>query len=159
MDFEINKVICSDFQAKLSQKQHLGLEFPDYVKIVISYNVKYRPSGWPLLVHARLIKLPVKSQEVLMKNNVYLHFTIQENETQLTSDETKNESDQTETVNTKSVYNKNCYISHLKEVGCLLSKISVSGGELLTLQNELLYVTAKSSINSQAGPGQAANNS
>ena len=85
MDFEINKVICSDFQAKLSQKQHLGLEFPDYVKIVISYNVKYRPSGWPLLVHARLLKLPLKSQEVLMKNNVNLHFTIQENETQLTS--------------------------------------------------------------------------
>ena len=87
--------------------------------------------------------MPIKFQEELMKNKVNLHFTIQENETQLTSDQTQNESDQTETVNTKSVYNKNCYTSHLKEDGCLLSKISVSWGELSTLQNELLYDTVR----------------
>ena len=41
VDFEINRLICSNFQAKLSPKQHLGLEFPDYIqqkKLVIMLN-------------------------------------------------------------------------------------------------------------------------
>ena len=52
------------------------------------------------------------------------------------------------------MYNKQEYLGHLNEVGCFYSKITVSGGELLTLTDETLYNTA-GCINSKAELSQA----
>ena len=59
-----------------------------------------------------------------MRNKVILHFTNNENKTQITSNETNIESVQHKTEKSKSMYNKQEYIGHLNEVGFLLQDVS-----------------------------------
>ena len=39
-EFGVNKVICSNCMAKISQKPDLGLEFPEYVQITPTFDIK-----------------------------------------------------------------------------------------------------------------------
>ena len=83
VDFQINKVICTDFQAGHSQPKQLGLKFPDYVQIKSFHFVRYKHNGWPFVEHSKNIRLPVNSEDNLMKNKVILHFKYNENKTQV----------------------------------------------------------------------------
>ena len=168
MEFQINKVICTEFQAKLSPTQQKGLKLPDYVHIRPCHIVKYRHSGLPFIVNNNIIRLPINSENNLMKNKVILQFENNENETkldynriQIESNKTQIESNKTQidsnktqirsnktqirsqetqyaTENSQSMYNKEKYLKHMNKVGVLYSKITVSGNAILSLNNETL---------------------
>ena len=161
MEFQINKVICTEFQAKLSPTQQKGLKLPDYVHIRPCHIVKYRHSGLPFIVNNNIIRLPINSENNLMKNKVILQFENNENETkldynriQIESNKTQIDSNKTQirsnktqirsqetqyaTENSQSMYNKEKYLKHMNKVGVLYSKITVSGNAILSLNNETL---------------------
>ena len=155
-NFEVNKVICSDFKAKISQTQHLGLDFPEYVHIQPTYDIKYRQNGWPFMIHSKVIKMSIKTEAVLTANTVNLNFT-----KICTGDqETMLESNQAQINHSQDTGYDICHYSrHINEVMCLFSQLAVSGQKISTFQKDELLGHTADYVNkyteSQPSPGQA----